>query len=1217
MIVTYYINIAYSSADGIILTKEDYKALAQILGGGKNGAHFKPIKGQKNLFSAYLSDEARLLLVKYKNTLRIIDKFSSHDAYMEKLKQKGLAQQYLQKLSHLTKDEFNLIFSATPHPDPAYTLSDKERSSLKNKINPDELPVGLYYTVEGKTIELNAKQEIRRSSSHSETSYVCIVEGGPGTGKTSTLTADFEKTYGAINRLATQPETKHSSEDIHQFLYVATPDLAEKHSTHCKRIIPNKTIPCLSLSYQDFAAMVDDTIPPTSTKQKPNEQKKYKVLKTEADFIHWCKQRKIKPEDYLETTAENKSPFYKKLYLEFRVLCACPDLITYQTLGVQESLFPNDTLLQKSLFDLFKLYTKDFVDLSFYDLRPAIQRYKTENPHLVPHLYVDETQILSRIQALNLIEYGQKPENMFFSINTAQSVHDPISNSKFIKLYFESRHITIRTIGLDESYRSPEPMVAMLKQVSILENQYIGGIDSKTHNETVHLKPGEIHLISDSKPNKALLLKECQKLCVESNCAVIVGHESLLPTVKKYLKTKLIYTTDISIGLEFDHIIFVDPLAGFSEEELQSLLSCSENIDPNILFLNHPKNKYDKSKLLVLPKLKKLNVGISRATKSLRILIDNEPEKTRTRTQQTISSLKTKLINYLLAESEITSTPTIQHTTQQTPQQIHQGWVDICQQMIIHEKDYQRAKEICQDKGIKPTELRLPEELEAQIPREFHGTFFRTLDQQYPKAAPSTFKVAQELLIHFSERYVADFFSANLTNPNKIKAILFKTILSDNKTLWYSLNYAQKTLLFSIVHKLNRVDTFQKMIADDPNILFHFALYFQQQKEYTLGHKIQMFDKSQAIAHYQWGVIYKFGLNDVTPDLEKAIQCFKFGIEQNFYPAYLELAHSFEHGIGVEQDLAEAFKHYEYASNHGDALASCALGRWHDEGRYGKQLDLTQACQFFQLSIEQGSHDAQPYYRVARFYELGKYGLEQDHIKAVELYRKASDLGHINAQYELGRCYECGLGGLEQSDTEAVKWFTLASDRGHSYASCSLGIFYKLGEGGLEQNHSKAFNLFQLSLSQGSTDVRVFYELAQYYDQGLEGLTPQNYTEAARLLKLASDRKYPLAQSALGEYYTLGLGGLKRDHVTAFNLYKAASDHGIGAAQCNLGIYLEFGLCKHSFNEEQKKHIIAECYQSASNNGNLSGRLNFKQFCQEQDIDMDLIKSRANTRKRT
>lgn len=69
---------------------------------------------------------------------------------------------------------------------------------------------------------------------------------------------------------------------------------------------------------------------------------------------------------------------------------------------------------------------------------------------------------------------------------------------------------------------------------------------------------------------------------------------------------------------------------------------------------------------------------------------------------------------------------------------------------------------------------------------------------------------------------------------------------------------------------------------------------------------------------------------------------------------------------------------------------------------------------------------------------------------------------------------------------------------------------------------------------------------------------PQDYTEAAKLYRLAADQGTPVAQSNLGLMYQSGRG-VPRSYPEAVMWFRRAADQGDAEAQSNLGVMYSEG----------------------------------------------------------
>lgn len=106
-------------------------------------------------------------------------------------------------------------------------------------------------------------------------------------------------------------------------------------------------------------------------------------------------------------------------------------------------------------------------------------------------------------------------------------------------------------------------------------------------------------------------------------------------------------------------------------------------------------------------------------------------------------------------------------------------------------------------------------------------------------------------------------------------------------------------------------------------------------------------------------------------------------------------------------------------------MAQAQLGHCY---RYGKGVkeDIGEAVRWTQKATDQGNPTAQT--RMGIFYE-NDLGVERDASKAVSWYQKAARQGAAMAQYYLGLCYGGGK-GIAQDKDAAVQWLKKALDQG-------------------------------------------------------------------------------------------------------------------------------------------------------------------------------------------
>jgi TPR repeat protein len=159
------------------------------------------------------------------------------------------------------------------------------------------------------------------------------------------------------------------------------------------------------------------------------------------------------------------------------------------------------------------------------------------------------------------------------------------------------------------------------------------------------------------------------------------------------------------------------------------------------------------------------------------------------------------------------------------------------------------------------------------------------------------------------------------------------------------------------------------------------------------------------------------------------------------------------------------------------------------------QADETNAtASLFGIDVMPTVPKAEQYFQEGAMYHAGD-GVEQNAAKAVDYFKKAAELGHAQAQYNLALCCMNGI-GTEQSDTEAVKWLKKAAEQGIAEAYYPLGYCYY----NLEQyTEAYAWALF----AEAAGDTRLKETLAPMYSEEEIAAGQKMFAE----LKKATEKK--------------------------------------------------------------------------------------------------------------
>ena len=152
---------------------------------------------------------------------------------------------------------------------------------------------------------------------------------------------------------------------------------------------------------------------------------------------------------------------------------------------------------------------------------------------------------------------------------------------------------------------------------------------------------------------------------------------------------------------------------------------------------------------------------------------------------------------------------------------------------------------------------------------------------------------------------------------------------------------------------------------------------------------------------------------------------------------------------------------------------------------YGKPCPLcrmpcpsrdAEALAMIRRHVENDVPEAMTY--LGNAYREGQYGLVKSMKKTARLYKRAVELGNVEAMLSLGGCYSKGF-GVKLDKKKAERLVRMAADRGDAMAQAKVAI---LCEKVLEQP-SQAFRLMKLAAEQGYTKAEA--KLGQYFLTGV------------------------------------------------------------------------------------------------------------------------------------
>jgi hypothetical protein len=176
---------------------------------------------------------------------------------------------------------------------------------------------------------------------------------------------------------------------------------------------------------------------------------------------------------------------------------------------------------------------------------------------------------------------------------------------------------------------------------------------------------------------------------------------------------------------------------------------------------------------------------------------------------------------------------------------------------------------------------------------------------------------------------------------------------------------------------------------------------------------------------------------------------------------------------------------------------------------------------------------------------------EKDFAKAFECFKKASEAGYAQAQYNLAGMYYFGE-GTEKDANEAFNYYSKAAENGFTDAWKNLGDMYLNGDG-VQKNVDKAILSFEKAAESGDDEAR--YELGRilFTTKGY-----QDFTKAVLHLNAAAENKYAPAYNILA-VILVSKKFSERDPVAAWNWLEKGDEEGITAAKLNKATYLKRG----------------------------------------------------------
>ena len=234
-----------------------------------------------------------------------------------------------------------------------------------------------------------------------------------------------------------------------------------------------------------------------------------------------------------------------------------------------------------------------------------------------------------------------------------------------------------------------------------------------------------------------------------------------------------------------------------------------------------------------------------------------------------------------------------------------------------------------------------------------------------------------------------------------------------------------------------------------------------------------------------------------------------------------------------------------------------------------------------QISQENKEANPEELYELGCKYYFGQDGCTEDHEKAYECFKQASDLGDEWASAMIGRMYMYGhavgrdikkaenllaqgaykgipfaqfcLADIFRDEykdySSAFRWYKESADAGNAYSMHMTGLSYYFGEG-VNEDDDNALSYF-LRAAESESEISYYY-IGCIYD------SKENFSEAYDWFKKSADAGFYSGMCGLGKLYFFGKG-VETDFSEAYKWLSQAADGDNGDASFLVGHMYEFG----------------------------------------------------------
>ena len=380
-----------------------------------------------------------------------------------------------------------------------------------------------------------------------------------------------------------------------------------------------------------------------------------------------------------------------------------------------------------------------------------------------------------------------------------------------------------------------------------------------------------------------------------------------------------------------------------------------------------------------------------------------------------------------------------------------------------------------------------------------------------------------------------------------------------------------------------------KSVADDPGyysamiVLYHCysnGTHVIKDEQIAKEYLNRALDGEYSEAYLEYGNLRYFGELGYSEDVNEAIKYWEKASNKGYAKASHNLGLVFSDGKKIEKDETKARTYFELAASQGYCRAYIDLGDLYNTTTSSRE-DLIKAINYyekaFQSGIPEGAH------KIGCIYDSDN-AIETDYSKAASYFAKAKNQGYLESQSRLGALYYYGVLGQREAE-KGIDLLQDAINKGYKPAESFLSPMYYIVSDGVDSNKAFQFNYSQaqkgnadaqymvsyayengLGVQQNSVEAQKWRKIAADNGEttaqglvGLEAYDEKNYAEAYRYLNMAVKSNSEIVKHYLAMVILEGGYSVPNDINRAINLLTEAANQGFAPSQSELGIIYAMG----------------------------------------------------------